>query len=593
MAPPPLTPSPASRARGTATPSSTRRGLYQAYRQCRRRKRKTRRRSPSSTTWWRCAKSWSPAATPPEPFDAFLVEKPKPREIFAADFRDRVVHHLLVAELERGWSPASSTTPTPAARARAPTTQSSACRASSAGPPNGTRPAFSSSTSGGSSSASTARSSAASSRGPGARPGCSFTSPPKTAGSATPGVPTSSACRTTRRCSSARPTAACRSATDQPVLRDRLDQFVKHELKARFATATTWCGCRPARKSSGSWSRGWRGSSRSALAWSSIRGAGCDRWPTLSTLGHIAARAILVRRRLSVWRRRLAELQLRRLGRLAARRRARSPWPWSLLEEVHRRPASYRDHLKRASSHRLVRSLPQRYPRSAEYFVDWLDGVTWRRPSPRQALRLSDQKAWFRWHPARACVDGAPRWVLGADASSVCRGGTPHLTEFCPRRLLEAVKPASGAAACRSPGWPRRRVCGRGSAPCDGGGYRQQRLQLWASPVRATTRRAAAEALPPAHPRDRIRLGALIAAQVDRRVADRGRDEGRRADVRVRGVRPSGAGKKWRRWRSRSEELWQPGITTVRGDGAEPHGRAQSCWERRRLACRWRATWML
>jgi len=33
----------------------------------------------------------------------FLVEKPKQREIFAADFRDRVVHHLLVGHLEPGW----------------------------------------------------------------------------------------------------------------------------------------------------------------------------------------------------------------------------------------------------------------------------------------------------------------------------------------------------------------------------------------------------------------------------------------------------------------------------------------------------------
>lgn len=34
---------------------------------------------------------------------AFLVEKPKRREIFGAEFRDRVVHHLLVEHLEHGW----------------------------------------------------------------------------------------------------------------------------------------------------------------------------------------------------------------------------------------------------------------------------------------------------------------------------------------------------------------------------------------------------------------------------------------------------------------------------------------------------------
>jgi len=35
----------------------------------------------------------------------FLVTKPKMREIFAADFRDRIVHHILVDYLERIWEP--------------------------------------------------------------------------------------------------------------------------------------------------------------------------------------------------------------------------------------------------------------------------------------------------------------------------------------------------------------------------------------------------------------------------------------------------------------------------------------------------------
>jgi RNA-directed DNA polymerase len=33
----------------------------------------------------------------------FIVTHPKPREIFAADFRDRIVHHLIVSELEAVW----------------------------------------------------------------------------------------------------------------------------------------------------------------------------------------------------------------------------------------------------------------------------------------------------------------------------------------------------------------------------------------------------------------------------------------------------------------------------------------------------------
>ena len=35
----------------------------------------------------------------------FFVKRPKLREVFAADFRDRVVHHVLVSYLERIWEP--------------------------------------------------------------------------------------------------------------------------------------------------------------------------------------------------------------------------------------------------------------------------------------------------------------------------------------------------------------------------------------------------------------------------------------------------------------------------------------------------------
>jgi len=35
----------------------------------------------------------------------FTTHKPKHREIFAADFRDRVIHHLLIEQLEKIWEP--------------------------------------------------------------------------------------------------------------------------------------------------------------------------------------------------------------------------------------------------------------------------------------------------------------------------------------------------------------------------------------------------------------------------------------------------------------------------------------------------------
>ncbi|HYN77969.1 MAG TPA: hypothetical protein VES73_09265 [Lamprocystis sp. (in: g-proteobacteria)] len=41
----------------------------------------------------------------PAPSVCFVTQRPKLREIFAADFRDRVVHHVLVDSLERYWEP--------------------------------------------------------------------------------------------------------------------------------------------------------------------------------------------------------------------------------------------------------------------------------------------------------------------------------------------------------------------------------------------------------------------------------------------------------------------------------------------------------
>ena len=41
----------------------------------------------------------------PSTSSCFVTQKPKLREIFAADFRDRITHHLLVRYLEHLWEP--------------------------------------------------------------------------------------------------------------------------------------------------------------------------------------------------------------------------------------------------------------------------------------------------------------------------------------------------------------------------------------------------------------------------------------------------------------------------------------------------------
>jgi retron-type reverse transcriptase len=41
----------------------------------------------------------------PKSYICFMVHSPKAREVFASDFRDRVVHHLLVSDLEKLFEP--------------------------------------------------------------------------------------------------------------------------------------------------------------------------------------------------------------------------------------------------------------------------------------------------------------------------------------------------------------------------------------------------------------------------------------------------------------------------------------------------------
>ena len=81
--------------------------LYRAYRQCRRRKRNTvnamRFEQNLEENLVALHEELSAGTYRPGRSVAFLVEKPKRREIFAADFRDRVVHHVLVGYLEPKW----------------------------------------------------------------------------------------------------------------------------------------------------------------------------------------------------------------------------------------------------------------------------------------------------------------------------------------------------------------------------------------------------------------------------------------------------------------------------------------------------------
>ena len=81
--------------------------IHSAYLDCRRRKRGTANALRFELNLGKNlldleealnARSYSPSRSA-----CFVTVRPKPREIFAADFRDRVVHHLLVRQIEPHW----------------------------------------------------------------------------------------------------------------------------------------------------------------------------------------------------------------------------------------------------------------------------------------------------------------------------------------------------------------------------------------------------------------------------------------------------------------------------------------------------------
>ena len=77
--------------------------LYRAYLDCRRTKRKTinalKFEYNLERNLFMLQKELETKTYRPGRSICFVVKEPSPREIFAASFRDRVVHHLLVREV--------------------------------------------------------------------------------------------------------------------------------------------------------------------------------------------------------------------------------------------------------------------------------------------------------------------------------------------------------------------------------------------------------------------------------------------------------------------------------------------------------------
>lgn len=83
--------------------------LYTAYFDCRRHKRNTFEASRFESHLFRnlhtLFEEIHTRRYEPLPSDVFVVIKPKPREVWAAQFRDRVVHHLIYNRLDPVWRP--------------------------------------------------------------------------------------------------------------------------------------------------------------------------------------------------------------------------------------------------------------------------------------------------------------------------------------------------------------------------------------------------------------------------------------------------------------------------------------------------------
>lgn len=81
--------------------------IFRAYIDCRKRKRSTVNAQKFErrlcTNIVSLTKSLQNGDYTPGKSICFVVRNPKPREVFAADFRDRIVHHLLVRFLEQHW----------------------------------------------------------------------------------------------------------------------------------------------------------------------------------------------------------------------------------------------------------------------------------------------------------------------------------------------------------------------------------------------------------------------------------------------------------------------------------------------------------
>lgn len=424
-----MTPSPHSNKGGhkgkfREHPLFTLENIYQAYRRCRRHKRGTinalifehnMEENLVSLHEELTAGTYRPGRSM-----AFLVEKPKRREIFAADFRDRVVHHLLVGHLEPEWE-------------RRFIHDSYACRKG-----RGTHKAverlrsFTRKVT-----ANKTRLAwylqldvrgyfvtidrnilydrlAAHESDPAVRwlirvilfneptRSCRFRDARRADFECLP--PHKTLFKARNGCGL--PIGNLTSQFFANVYLDALDQFVKHQLRVRYYLR--YCDDMVLLSKEKAELEQWEEEIKVFLA-HRLRLQLNERRKLrpisdgIDFLGYIVRPDyLLVRRRVvGALRERLARTEQAFIGlRMGGYRNGREvfPWHWPLIEKVRQWLNSYLGHIKKASSYRLIISLRNRFAWLDEYFL-WAEGkMVLRYPIPRFTLRFSQQKRWFREH---------------------------------------------------------------------------------------------------------------------------------------------------------------------------------------------------
>ncbi|MBF0177720.1 MAG: group II intron reverse transcriptase domain-containing protein [Magnetococcales bacterium] len=232
---------------------------------------------------------------------------------------------------------------------------------------------------------------------------------------------------------------------------DKLDQFVKHELKAQFYVR--YCDDFVLLSPSRDKLEHWKGEIEGFLA-DRLRLELNERsrlrpvTDGIDFLGYIVRPAyMLVRRRVVVSLREKmdwVERELRRRGMNMLDGRSIYPWPWPLLEKVRQWLISYHAHFQHASGYGEWKRIWERFHWLGEYLVWNGETALSKYQAPRYSRGIGQQRRWFAASlPDHLLVmQRGSRWnvVMRHRDTKFVRGYEPHGHVMSFRSLTEAKK---------------------------------------------------------------------------------------------------------------------------------------------------------